>query len=181
MPKVFIGSTQKDLEAHRAAAIEACQRLQVVPIAMEEFGPDGRAPLEVCLAKVEQADFYRGLFAHRYVWIPEGQDRSITELEYEHAIARGLPVHLYVVDDECPWPPKWIDDGARKAKLADFKTRIGRRHTLRKFTDADSLKEDLLVYLPEALRALPAAPSSVPARRAPIPPAPALHAVPRYA
>jgi hypothetical protein len=38
---------------------------------------------------------------------------SITELEYEWAAARRppLPVLLFLVDEEQPWPPRWIDRG----------------------------------------------------------------------
>ncbi len=146
--KVFISSTWIDLKKYREVAIHVCRRIGLTPIPMEEFGPDTREPLEVCLAKVDEAELYLGIFAHRYGYIPDGFDCSITELEYERAIANGIPVALFVIDEDFPWTPRYIDEGEAKKKLAAFKNRIGSKHTYQKFGDLDKFKEDLFVYLP---------------------------------
>jgi Domain of unknown function (DUF4062) len=87
-PTFFLSSTVMDLGVFRDAAVHVCQRLGIGVTTMEEFGPDPRAAVAVCREKVE-----RGLYAHRYGFVPEGfGGRSITQLEYEWAVARGLPV-----------------------------------------------------------------------------------------
>lgn len=40
----------------------------------------------------------------------DGSEVSITEMEYEWAIERNLPVHLFTVDSDHPWPPTKVGD-----------------------------------------------------------------------
>ena len=148
---VFISSTWEDLEEYREVAIHVCRRLSLVPIPMEDFGPDSRPPVDVCLSKVDEATVYLGIFAHRYGFVPDGSDISITEMEYDRAIHNGIPVVLFVVDSKQPWLPEYIDEGEPKKKLAGFKSQIGAKHTVRKFGDPEKFKEDLFVFLPEVL------------------------------
>ena len=51
---------------------------------------------------VDQADFYLGIFAFRYGSVPEGQEKSITELEYDRAIERQIPVFIFIAYDQTP-------------------------------------------------------------------------------
>jgi tetratricopeptide (TPR) repeat protein len=147
--KIFISSTALDLREYRDIAIHACQRLGFLPIPMEEFGPDPRNAVEVCRSKVEEADLYLGIFAHRYGYAPDGYDRSITEMEYDWAIERGLPALIFMVDDDFAWSPKLIDRGASYEKLERFKARLRKAHVVRPFKDPDQFREDLFLYLPQ--------------------------------
>jgi len=44
---------------------------------------------------VDQADFYLGIFAFRYGFVPEGQEKSIPEQEYDRAIEPHRPFALH--------------------------------------------------------------------------------------
>ena len=145
---VMISSTEVDLRKYRQAAIHVCQRLGFEPIVMEEFGPDPRQSAEMSLSKVDQADIYLGIYAHRYGYIPEGSDLSVTEMEYDRAMQRGIPVLLFVVDEECAWLPAHMDRGEKYEKLTRFKSKVGGRHTFQKFGDLEKFRDDLFVYLP---------------------------------
>lgn len=153
--RVFISSTWEDLRLYREIAIHVCRRLSLVPIPMEEFGPDTRPSVDVCLAKVDEATVYVGIYAHRYGFVPEGSEISITEMEYDRAIHNGIPVVLFLVDGEYPWLPRHIDEGEKREKLESFKSRIGEKHTYQKFGDLEKFKEDLFLYLPKILKASP--------------------------
>ena len=64
-------------------------------------------PVEYSLNLVEDAEIYIGIFALRYGYVPEDPDRnpdglSITELEYRHAFERGIPVLIFIMDEEHP-------------------------------------------------------------------------------
>lgn len=151
-PKLFLSSTRDDLAAYREVAIHVCQRLGIDVIAMEEFGPDPRAAAAVCQAKIQQADLFLGLYAHRYGFQPDGFDgASITQLEYEWAMQRrpAPPVLLFLVDEKRPWLPQDIDDGEAKQRLQAFKARLRRQHTVSTLTTPEQLKEDLFVHLPK--------------------------------
>jgi len=104
MAKVFISSTSIDLRDYRDAAIEECNRLGLVPIAMEFFEAMAFGAAAGSKQKLDGADLYVGIFAHRYGYIEEGQDKGITEIEFDHATERGLDRLCFLVDPDWPWP-----------------------------------------------------------------------------
>jgi tetratricopeptide (TPR) repeat protein len=182
--KVFLSSTFIDLKEYREAAVAACQRVGLLPVYMESFPPDPRDAVAFCKAKVDEADLFLGLYAHRYGYVPDGSKVSITEMEYDWARERGLPVYLFVVDPDVLWLPSKIDKGADSERLERFKDRVGKQHTLRKFRDPQTFKEDVLVLGTELAQAQPeatpsaASPASPTARVLPAPPE--MHSVPPY-
>ncbi|HEV7504512.1 MAG TPA: DUF4062 domain-containing protein [Thermoanaerobaculia bacterium] len=182
--KVFLSSTFIDLKEYREAAVAACQRVGLLPVYMESFPPDPRDAVAFCKAKVEEADLFLGLYAHRYGYVPDGSKASITEMEYDWACERKLPVYLFVVDSDVPWLPSKIDKGTDSERLERFKDRIGKQHTLRKFRDPQTFKEDVLVLGTELAQAQPEAPPSAASPASPtarvLPAPPAMHSVPPY-
>ncbi|MBN1450126.1 MAG: DUF4062 domain-containing protein [Anaerolineales bacterium] len=138
--KVFISSTYKDLIEYRTAAIEAVEGTSYQAVKMEVFGARSDEPLKACLEEIEQSDLFIGIYAHRYGYIPDGSDISITEMEYLHAKKLEKPIYCFVVDEENqPWLPKWIEDEPGKSKLKDFKNRIQTNHIVAFFTTPDDL------------------------------------------
>jgi len=179
--KVFLSSTLVDLKDYRAAAIHACQRAGLHPIYMEDFPPDPRDAVAFCMAKVEEADLFLGVYAHRYGYVPDGANVSITEMEYDRAMERGLPVHLFVMDPDFPWPTSKVDKGKDYERLEVFKAKIGKRHVWKKFGGVAEFKEDLLVHLlkSEFQTLIPAPEKNEIPKRA-LPPQPEMYSVPRY-
>jgi hypothetical protein len=138
--KVFISSTYKDLIEYRAAAIKAVEGTSYQAVKMEVFGARSDEPIKACLQEIEQSDLFVGIYAHRYGFVPEGSDISITEMEYRHAKKFGKPIYCFVVDEENqPWLPKWIEDEPGKSKLKDFKSRVQTDHIVAFFTIPDDL------------------------------------------
>ena len=148
-PKVIISSTARDLPEYRDTAIHVCQRLGMIPLAMEEFGPDTRQAAELCREKVDEANVFLAIIAHRYGDRPDPGDISYTEIEYNHAIKGGKPVLIFMVDDDEPWLPKMMDQGEARQKLEAFKAKLRRKHVVRPFKTVEKFKEDLFLFLPE--------------------------------
>ncbi|MBV8276226.1 MAG: DUF4062 domain-containing protein [Verrucomicrobia bacterium] len=137
----FISSTSIDLADYRQAAIEVCNELQLTPIAMEFFGAAGVGATAGSKSKLESADVYLGIFAHRYGYIEEGYEKSVTEIEFDYADERGLERLCFIVDPHHPWPPDaW--DYKNKEKLDRLKARI-EKLIRAKFTTADDFKVKL--------------------------------------
>ena len=80
---VFLSSTFVDLMDYRKKAIEVLSRFQYKPLAMEFFGSRTDDPETVCLDEINQCDVFIGIYAHRFGYVPEGQEKSITQMEYE--------------------------------------------------------------------------------------------------
>jgi tetratricopeptide (TPR) repeat protein len=167
---LFLSSTRMDLREYRNVAVHVAERLGMRVDYMEESGPDPRRAVEVCREQVRSASLFLGLYAYRYGHKPEGYGgTSITELEYEWAVEAGIPVLLFVADEDHPWPPKHIDKGADREKLERFKERLRRDHVVAPLTTDVRLHEDLFVQLPRFRKEL-SAPQSAPQSTIPLPP-----------
>lgn len=143
--KVFISSTSVDLQEHRKAVAESIRRAGEFDINMKYFGSRPDDPKEVCYQEIEKADVLVGIYAMRYGWIPEGEEKSITELEFDHAKAKGIPCLCYVIDDKAGWPLNLIEYKSI-AKLDTFKEKINKlvRST---FTDPANLASQVMADL----------------------------------
>lgn len=146
MIKLFISSTSRDLAAYRQKAIEICQRFDVHAIAMEYFEAMSAGATEGSLRKIDEADLYVGIFAHRYGYIEPGYEKAVTELELDRAIELALDRLCFLVDPTYPWPPEAIDY-ENHLKLEALKRRIERFHIRALFTSVD----DFAVKFTQAL------------------------------
>jgi hypothetical protein len=122
--KIFISSTYIDLIEYRKAVETALNKLNVRHRMMENFGSQPEDPKTVALKEVEACDILIGVYAHRYGTIPEGDNKSVTEQEFDRAEELGKPIFVYRVHPDFPWPPKLIDGGSAKKKLTAFMKRV---------------------------------------------------------
>jgi hypothetical protein len=140
MQVAFIGSTQQDLRDYRQAAREVCERARLSAIGMESFATRDAPAKEACRAELAKAHVYIGIYAHRYGYIPEGDQKSITEWEFEWAHELGMDRLCFVVNPNSPWPPNYIDHENREL-LRAFKERIDRSLIRGTFDSVGSFRE----------------------------------------
>ncbi len=113
--QVMVSSTMNDLPDHRERAKDAIIRAGCMPVMMEHSTAEPQTDaIDFSLRKVEQAEIYVGVFALRYGYIPEDQQRnpdnlSITELEYRHAKRLGKKVLIFIASDSHSFLPGQID------------------------------------------------------------------------
>jgi hypothetical protein len=139
--RVFVSSTSVDLEAHRRAVADGIRELGAVDVSMEHLGARDERPKDESLRLVrKESDFFVGIYAHRYGFIPEGDELSITEAEYNEASSAGLLRLIYLVDETAPWSPPHIDTGEAAERLARFKRKLRLTHIFKEFSSADSLR-----------------------------------------
>ena len=136
MANVFISSTGKDLADYRQAAIEVCNQLGLVPIAMEFFEAMGIGATEGSKSKLDDADLYVGIFAHRYGYIEDGYEKSVTEIEFDYADEKKLHRLCFLLDPKHPWPQDAVDH-ENYPRLEKFKGRINKLIRA-EFTSVDS-------------------------------------------
>jgi tetratricopeptide (TPR) repeat protein len=138
MTKVFLSSTSRDLREYRDAAILACNELGLIPVAMEFFEAMGVGATAGSLAKLDEAEVYLGFFAHRYGYIEPGHTASVTELEFDHASARGLECLCFLVDPKQTWPREHVEQ-VQLAHLQRFKDRLCQGRIVRWFRSPEDL------------------------------------------
>lgn len=131
MKKVFISSTYNDLIEHREEVKKQIEQLGLIVIDMKNFGNRSEEPKEVCFQEIENCDIMIGIYAYRYGFIPENQELSITELEYNHATKLNKKVLCYLSDDT---------NYELNENLTKFRQKIRRERTVTKpFTSKEIL------------------------------------------
>jgi len=107
---IYLSSTYADLARARGPIAKAIARLQDHTVVdMESYLASDQRPVDRCLADVAACNYYVGVFAWRYGFVPPQETRSITELELREAIASGKPRLIFVLDERAKWPPDLYD------------------------------------------------------------------------
>ena len=137
--KIFVSSTYVDLIEYRKAVERAINQLQEQHVMMEYFGSRPQEPKTAALAEVQQCDLFVGVYAHRYGTVPDGETKSVTELEFELAQKLSKPIFAYRVGEDQPWLTRMIERGEGEKKLAEFLKHVDK--LLRsEFTTPDDLR-----------------------------------------
>ena len=91
MIRVFVSSVSVGLEAIRAQVVVDLQTANFDIGAMERFGAQPQAPIDVCLREVRKADVVVLLIGPRYGSLLP-QSISYTHAEFRAAQGAGIPV-----------------------------------------------------------------------------------------
>lgn len=95
--KVFLSSTYVDLIEHRQEAAEALARLGHHVIGMETFNARTEDPTKASLKEVEDCELFVGIYAHRYGSLIGGASISVSEQEFDHAVAKGREIFAFFI------------------------------------------------------------------------------------
>jgi len=145
---VMISSTAADLPEHRRQAIAACQSFDVFPIAMESLPASSEDAISESLRMVDKADIYLGIYAWRYGTVPAGRDISITEMELDAAIERGLPILIFLIHDDHPGKLGMMeDDPLAQQRLKELKRKACAGRIKADFRSTAELKAEIATAL----------------------------------
>ncbi len=95
--QVFISSTFTDLIEERQAAVEEILNSGHIPAGMELF-KGGKSIMKTIHKWIDESDVYMLILGGRYGAIDEKTGLSFTELEYNYAISKNMPVFAIVLD-----------------------------------------------------------------------------------
>lgn len=166
--RIYLSSTFQDLEKYRAAVAKSLRKANKYVVGMEDYAAADERPLDRCLADVDSADAYIGIFAYRYGFIPPaGNDekRSITELEYRRAKDKK-PCLIFLVHENVPWLNKfndrWVGEGENGARIDGLKKDLSLNHSVDFFQSEENLAKlvmEAMMRLENTKPATPAAPA----------------------
>ncbi len=143
--QVFVSSTQLDLWQQREGVSKAVLELGHIPIGMEMFSAADEQQWQLIRRQIDQTDYYVVIVTHRYGSM--AGDVSYTEREYDYAIATGVPVFGFVIDDSVQWRPDYIDkESPARERLAAFKEKIKTR-MVSIWSNTDQLSAQVLAAL----------------------------------
>lgn len=151
---IFVSSTYEDLIPYREEVQRVLMRLEQMIKGMEYFGSNSKRPLDVCLQNVRDSKVFIGIIGMRYGSVEEESGKSFTQLEYEEAIKNKIPVLIYIINEEFPISPKFVDIDKKAKLLLEFKKLLTKNHFISYFTTPNDLGKKVTTDLLELLKSL---------------------------
>ncbi len=97
--QVFVSSTYTDLIEERQAAVEAILQAGHIPAGMELFSAGNDSQLQTIYKWIDASDVYMLILGGRYGSIDTKTGKSYTQLEYEYALSKDMPIFSIVLSD----------------------------------------------------------------------------------
>jgi Domain of unknown function (DUF4062) len=139
-----ISSTALDLPVHRNEAFEACLRQDVIPTMIEQLPAIDCDTIALLRNLIDTADIYIGILGFRYGYVPNGHNKSITEIEYDHAMERGIQCLMFLMSEDHPVKPSNVEMGEGAIKLEAFKKRVRKNHVVNYFDSPQDLRAHII-------------------------------------
>jgi hypothetical protein len=102
----------------------------MVPVGMERFTASSLPTVAECVRQASKCDIYVGILAHRYGWIPDDSELSITELEYDAAKQAGRRLFIFQLNSSVADLETDIDQHAarweKQGKLEAFRQKCAK-------------------------------------------------------
>ncbi len=95
--QVFVSSTYTDLIEERQAAVQAILDAGHIPAGMELFKAGNESQLKTIYKWIDESDVYMLILGGRYGTVESKSGKSYTQLEYEYALNKGIPVFAVVL------------------------------------------------------------------------------------
>ncbi len=137
--QVFISSTYKDLEEERKEVIQALLELDCIPAGMELFQASDDTQWDLIKRVIDDCDYYIVIIAGRYGSVHRDSKKSYTQMEYEYALEKGIPIigFLHKEPSQIPTAKSETDKGSSK-KLDEFRALVSKK-MVRHWTTAHEL------------------------------------------
>jgi hypothetical protein len=152
--QVFISSTFRDLEKERRIVMEQILNLRHIPVGMELFQAADEAQWNYIKKRILECDYYVVIVAERYG--AEGPDgKSYTQMEYEFAVANGIPVVAFLLHDDArrTWPREHVEFD-KLDKIAEFRRQCETR-LVKHWRNGDELGTKVVLTLVEMMESTP--------------------------
>jgi len=120
--QVFISSTFSDLIDERRKALDILLKADCIPAGMEAFVATDNEQFEVIKKVIDLCDYYILIIGKKYGSENTDTGISYTEMEYDYAKSKDIPVLVFAIDDSVILPDdKQEQDEKMIKKLNDFR------------------------------------------------------------
>lgn len=120
--QVFVSSTYQDLIEERQKVIEALISKNCFPVGMEYFPAANEEQFSVIKRLIDRCDYYILILGGRYGSIEPKTGKSYTQLEYEYALEKNIPVAAFYHNNIGKLASDKVEKTAEGlAKLKEFK------------------------------------------------------------
>lgn len=149
--QVFISSTYTDLIEERRKVMDVLLMADCIPAGMEAFVATDNEQFEVIKKVIDLCDYYVLILGMRYGSINPSTGKSYTEMEYEYAKEKGIPVLVFAIDDTVELDENDRDSEEEKiAKLQLFREKALTNRMASIWKNADELTGKVAVSIMRA-------------------------------
>jgi len=149
--QVFVSSTYIDLVEERRAVIQALLELDCIPAGMEMFPAADDDQWTLIREVIDISDYYIVIVGGRY-GSTSAAGISFTEMEYDYAVANGIPVLGFVHGDPASIPAGRSElDAEARDRLEAFRSKVMQR-MVKQFKSPDELASVVSRGLVRAIR-----------------------------
>lgn len=125
--KAFVSSTYEDLKGHRAQVIADLRNAGIFVDPMENWTAAADEPKSFSQKRLEGCHLCVLLVGFRRGYVPSGESKSITQLEYEAALANVVDVLPYLLKEGSPWPRRF-DELASDPEVKAWRDHLEAKH-----------------------------------------------------
>lgn len=157
--QVFLSSTYEDLRDERFAVMEAIHSLKCFVAGMEYFPAIDKNQYEYIKKIIDECDYYLLILGGRYGSIPDGEEKSYTEKEYEYAVSQNKPVIALLRSDIDKLPQDKCEQNAKlKHRYKEFRRTLKTGRLVKEWRDTSELKAQAVAAVVAAIDAFPDVP-----------------------
>ena len=142
--QIFISSTYKDLQEQRKKIIYAILNMGHLPSGMELFTAASEEQFEYIKKVIDDSDYYVLILGQCYGTISHKTGKSYTEMEYEYACSKKIPILVFLSDENLEL--KSMDENLNRIKK--FRERVLNDNRLAKFWGSnEELIQNIIISL----------------------------------
>lgn len=143
--QIFVSSTYEDLKSERQEVMAAVVSSGNVPIGMEYFPAGDAAPFDYIRKQIDSADYYILVVAGKYGSINEETGISYTEMEFDYAVSKGVPIAVlqYRNIDMLPGVKLEVDSPEKKKLLDAFRNKTRNNRMVSFWDDIKDLRSQV--------------------------------------
>lgn len=149
--QIFISSTYNDLVEERKKAADVILTAGCIPAGMENFVATDDEQFTVIKKVIDLCDYYVLIIGGRYGTVNPQTGKSYTEMEYDYAIEKKIPVLVFAIDNvDGLEESKKEKEELLKAKLVLFRNKALTNRMATMWTDKESLSLKMLASIMNA-------------------------------
>jgi len=149
--QVFISSTYADLKEERRKILDILLMADCIPSGMEAFVATDNEQFEVIKKVIDLCDYYVLIIGKRYGSVSSQTGISYTEMEYDYAKSKDIPVLVFAIDEAVELPEFKIEtDQAKKDLLNQFREKTMSNRLVSIWKSIDELTGSLAISIMRA-------------------------------
>lgn len=154
--QIFISSTYKDLIEEREEAVKAILLMDNIPSGMEMFSALDNEQFEVIKKVIDLCDYYVLIIGKKYGTINKKTGLSYTEMEYDYAVEKEIPVLVFAINEDIKLSESKIEKNKSSIeKLKSFRKKAMNNRLAVVWDNKTDLSEKIVISIIKSINSNP--------------------------